>query len=295
MISRTRILAAGLTALLLVLYAAPNPAQQRAAIIRNRPFEPAEELTYKAEYSRSLLRKLDVADFKLTVSRVPASGEQTVGPVGGPAYSLKLTGDVVSQGFFVRLFGISFRQRVESTVEPGSFVVQKTIRLDEQGKRVRSSEAIFDHARGQVTWVERDPKDPSRPERTITSRFEEEPIQDILSAIYFLRTHDLELGKKFNVPISDSGRVYQVSVAVTEKKRMKTSLGRVPVVKIEPQLFGPGSMIAEKGRFSIWLTDDNRRIPVSARVKMEYGTFDITLKKALHPRTIHEITKTNTN
>lgn len=280
MTSKTRTFIASWAALVLALCISPAPAQQREAF-KDRPFEPAEQLTYKAEYSRSLLRKIDVADFKLTVSQVPASGEQKSGAVRGAAYKLKLTGDVESQGFFVRLFGISFRQRVESTVEPRSFVVQKTVRLDEQGKRVRSSEAIFDHERGQVTWIERDPKDPSRPERTITSKFEQ-PIQDILSAIYFLRTRELEPGNKFDVPISDSGRVYQVPVAITERKRMKTSLGRVRVVKIEPQLFGPGAMIAEKGKFFIWLTDDHRRIPVSARIKTEYGTFDITLKKALH-------------
>jgi hypothetical protein len=278
---------------LLALCASPIWAQKRVAFIRDLPFEPAEELTYKAEYSRSLFRKIDVADFKLTVSRIPATREPQATMFIEPAYSLKLTGDVVSQGFFVRLFGLSFRQRVESTVEPESFVVQKTIRLDEQGKRVRSSEAIFDHARRQVTWVERDPKDPSRPERTITSEFEE-PIQDILSAIYFLRTHDLELGKKLNLAISDSGRVYQVAVLITEKKRMKTALGRVPVVKIEPQLFGAGGMIAEEGKFAVWFTDDDRRIPVSARVKLQYGTFDITLKKVLHTKTIHEIRTPNT-
>jgi hypothetical protein len=280
MISKTRTSITVLTLSLLVLFCWPTLAQRRASITRDRPFEPAEELTYKAEFSRLLLRKLDVANFKLTVSQVPTVGEQKIGPES--TYRLKLTGDVESQGFFARLFGISFRQRVESTVEPGSFVVQKTIRLDEQGKRVRSSEAIFDHERGQVTWIERDPKDPSRPHRTISSKFGE-PVQDILSAIYFLRTRELQLGKKFDVPISDSGRVYQVPIVVTEKKRMKTSLGRLPVVRIEPQLFGPGGMIEEEGTFSIWLTDDNRRIPVRARLKTQYGTFDITLKKVSQP------------
>jgi hypothetical protein len=280
-ISRTRTSILGLTALVLAFCSLLAPAQQPAAIVRDRPFEPAEELTYKAEFSRSLLRSLDVATFKLTISRVPISAEQNRYTDNGGAYSLKLTGDVESQGFFVKLFGLNFRQRVESTVEPRKFVVQKTVRHDEQGKRVRSSEAVFNHELGQVTWVERDPKDPSRPERIVTTKFGE-PVQDILSSIYFLRMHNLESGKKLNIPISDSGRVYQLSVLVMEKKRMKTPLGRLRVVKVEPQLFGPGGMVAGNGKFFVWLTDDDRRIPVSARVKMEYGTFDITLKKVIH-------------
>ena len=30
-----------------------------------------------------------------------------------------------------------------------------------------------------------------------------------------------------------------------------------------------------------WLTDDARRIPVSSRVKTDYGTFDIKLKRLI--------------
>ncbi len=50
-------------------------------------------------------------------------------------------------------------------------------------------------------------------------------VQDLLSAIYFLRTQPLTVGKSFEVTVSDSGRVYQVPVQVLEKKRKKTVLG----------------------------------------------------------------------
>jgi hypothetical protein len=62
---------------------------------------------------------------------------------------------------------------------------------------------------------------------------------------------------------------------------MKTVLGRVSVLRLEVGLFGPRGMIESDGQFSIWFTEDARRIPVSARVKNEYGTFDIKLKKVL--------------
>jgi hypothetical protein len=45
-------------------------------------------------------------------------------------------------------------------------------------------------------------------------------------------------------------------------------------------LFGPDRIIdEEKGQFSLWLTDDHRRVPVIAKLKTDYGTFDIKLKK----------------
>ena len=63
---------------------------------------------------------------------------------------------------------------------------------------------------------------------------------------------------------------------------MKTVLGRVDAVRVTAELFGPDRLIDhEKGEFSIWLTDDARRIPVSSRVKTDYGTFDIKLKRLI--------------
>jgi hypothetical protein len=69
---------------------------------------------------------------------------------------------------------------------------------------------------------------------------------------------------------------------------MKTALGRVETLRVDPEVFGPGRMIPSEGRFSIWFTNDHRRIPVSARIKNKYGTFDITLRKVLQNPTSRE-------
>jgi hypothetical protein len=150
--------------------------------------------------------------------------------------------------------------------------------VDEQGKRIRTSEATFDPKSGKVVWVERDPNDPSRAQRTLTSDFTG-TVQDVVSAIYYLRTQKLELGSSFEMEVSDSGRVYKVPVRVTERKQMKTAIGKVNAVNVVPQLFGEGAMLSTKGQLSIWLTDDRRHIPVKAQLKGDFGTFDITLKQ----------------
>ena len=254
----------------------------RANAPRTHPFEPTEELVYVAEFSRALLKKMDVADFRFTASKQPSLQKvSTSGPVedkGGDSYLLKFTGDVSSKGFFAKLFNLRFREQIESIVDPSSFTVRKTKRVDEQGKRARVSETIYDD--GKVTWVERDPNDPSRPPREAVATFAGQ-VQDLLSAIYYLRTQPLEVGKSFVVTVSDSGVVYQVPVQVVEKKRKKTVLGRVEAFRVDPEVFGPDRMISGEGKFSIWITNDSRRVPVSARIKMKYGTFDITLRKII--------------
>lgn len=239
-----------------------------------RPFEFGEELVYEAEFSRALLRKLDVADFRFTSSRIPSPAN----PEAKPIYSLELRGEVKSKGFFLRLFKVDFLQRVTSTVEPKSFLVQNTKRFDQQGKRVRESETVYDRNDRKVVWTERDLRDPSREPRVSSSAFTGD-VQDVLSAIYFLRTQPLEPGKSLVLEVTDSGQVYQVPIRVGERKKFKTVLGKVDTVKVDVDLFGPKRLIPSNGQFSIWLTADARHVPVKARIKNEYGTFEIKLKK----------------
>ena len=144
--------------LLLVLALGFNASGQSAGIKYAHPFEPSEELIYVGEFSRLLLKKVDVADFRFTATREPRSQSDSAGtqPATGN-YTLKLVGDISSRGFFSRLFNLHFHERMESMVEPVAFTVQNTKRLDEQGKRRRESETVFDQANGKLVWVERDP------------------------------------------------------------------------------------------------------------------------------------------
>ena len=266
------------TFLLLAAVAVSAAAQKPTRSVTLRPFEPAEELIYEAELSRGILRRLDVAEFRL---RSRLGNRSKSGPASETPETLVLSCDIASKGFFPRLFGLRFRETLESTIDPASFAVRTSKRVDEHGKRVRSSEAVFDQKQGKVSWTEIDPNDPKRPPRVVNGEFSG-LVHDILSAIYFMRTQPLQLGKSFELPISDSGQVYKVPIRVLEKKRLKTVLGRVDAILIEADLFGTRGMLNGNGKFFMWFTDDARRVPVSVKIKSEYGTFDIKLKKFTH-------------
>ncbi len=255
-------------------------AQQNTQYTAPRRFELGEELHFEAEFSRALLRKLDVADLKFRATRTPIN-EPNASAESKP-YALTFSADVSSKGFFARLFNLKFRERVESVVEPISFTVQKTTILDEQGKRVRTTESTFDASKGRMFWTSRDPNNPAAEPRQAVAEFSGQ-LQDVLSAIYFIRTQPLEVGKSFEVFIGDGGKVYTIPVKVIEKKRMNTIFGRVPVFRVNAELFGPQRLIdKEKGEFSIFITDDARHVPVGGRVKTDYGTFDIKLKRIVN-------------
>lgn len=248
----------------------------RAALPKPLPFEPDEELIYEGEFSRLLLRGINIAEFKFTVGRATATPEGTGAPAAQP--NLIFKGDVAAKGWFRKLFGIDFHYNSESVVEPTSFRILNNTTRDEQGKRLRTSEAIFDRIHNLLTWTQRNPNDPQSQPRVVST-----PLQnashDLISAIYFLRTQTLEPGRNLELVISDSGAVYRIPVKVGARKRMKSVVGRVQTVRVDLEIFGAERLVDRKGEMSLWITDDARRLPVRARIDTDIGIIDITLKK----------------
>ena len=181
-----------------------------------------------------------------------------------------------SKGTVLRLFRFSFLQRYQTEFD-GGLRVRRSLKFDQQRERVRESEASFDHESGRVIYTERDPKDPLKAPRTVASDFNGE-VHDLLTGIYLLRTLPLQVGAKFEVAISDSGLVYTVPVEVTKREMQNTKLGRVMCFRVEPQVFGDGRLIEEKGEMIIWITDDARRIPVRSVIKAEIGQIEVRLR-----------------
>ena len=256
-----------LAAIIILVAGASVLAPAQAGPHSPLPFARGEELIYQAEFSRALLRGVDVAEFRFN-----STSEHVARGADDPII-LHLTGDVVSKGLFPKIAGFKFHQHIESTADVEPFTTLRTSRSEEQGKRVRQIEAVFDHQARRATWVERQPN-----QRTTSIDFTE-PIQDVLTAIYFLRTQNLEVGKPFEVLISDSGRIYRVPVKVAERKTMDTAVGRVKAIRVEPAVFGDDALLHTRGQLSIWLTEDERHLPVRAQLKVEIGTFDIKLKR----------------
>lgn len=240
------------------------------------PFEPEEKLLYEGEFTRSLLRGIDIAALTFTFSHVPAAQVGKLDTM--PQTAFRFSGEAVSKGIVSKLFGLTFRQRVESIVEPTTFSVLHTIKVDEQGKRKRTSEAVFDPVSGNIVFTELDPNDSARPPRVVNSQVDGR-VLDIASAVYYLRTLKLEPGMTVDLLISDTGAVYHTPVKIVGRERIKTVLGNIYTLRVVPELFGDGHLIRGKGNITIWFTDDARHIPVRARINAALGRLDIKLKK----------------
>jgi hypothetical protein len=223
-----------------------------------------ESTTYEGKISR-LRISISVAELTFSAAAKPNSND------------LVIKIEAVSKGTLLKLFRFSFLQQYDSTVDLTDFQIQTTTKHDVQKSRVRDSEALFDYKEKRVTYTETDPKDKMKPPRRIASEISGH-MNDMVSAIYFLRLQQLAIGKRFEFAVSDSGLVYKVPLVITAREQLKTVVGNVWCFRIEPEIFGTGRLIEQKGKMVIWMTDDSRHLPVRAQVNTEYGKIDIKLK-----------------
>lgn len=105
-----------------------------------------------------------------------------------------------------------------------------------------------------------------------------ENCQDILSSFYYLRTLDLEVGKSYDIPNYDNGKIYYLNVKVLKRQTVRVPAGKFKCLVIEPTLKGEG-LFKNEGRMKIYLTDDERKIPVILASKVKFGDVVAKLRK----------------
>ncbi len=218
-------------------------------------------------YEGKLDKFIDISVAELTFRSRTAPGSS----------DLIIDAHAVSKGTLLRLFRYSFLQKYESTIDLSSFRILRTTKHDVQKERVRNGEAIFDYKEKRVTYVETDPKDNMRPPRRIASEIADQ-VYDMISAIYAVRLERLSVGKRMDLTVSDSGLVYKVPLTVVARQQQKTKIGRMWTYRVEPDIFGPGKLIEQKGKMRIWMTEDPRHIPVRAEIDTQFGKIEIKLK-----------------
>jgi hypothetical protein len=99
---------------------------------------------------------------------------------------------------------------------------------------------------------------------------------DIYSSFYFVRHQALEPGRSFYISVLDSKKLHRIEVRVLKRERVTVPAGVFDTVKVEPMVQPVGVFEGKRGAY-IWLTDDDRRIPVKAQTKVTVGSVTAVL------------------
>jgi hypothetical protein len=103
--------------------------------------------------------------------------------------------------------------------------------------------------------------------------------QDALSAIYALRAADLARGATMMIPVSLNGTTYRVRVTTGSKESVTCGIGTLSAWKLMPSLLDQEGE-PEAQNMALWISDDNRRLPLLMQADFAIGTFKLTLRSA---------------
>ncbi|OHE56029.1 MAG: hypothetical protein A2Z47_00660 [Thermodesulfovibrio sp. RBG_19FT_COMBO_42_12] len=135
-----------------------------------------------------------------------------------------------------------------------------------EGRHRGDKETIFDMNNKNVTFFNY--LKGARKEHVITNGV----VWDVMSGFYYLRTQPLEIGKAVYIDIFDSNKFFQAEINVLRKEKITIpNMGEVDTVIVKPELKSEG-LFRSNGDILIWLTDDERRIPVKLETKTPVGS-----------------------
>ncbi|MCX8031441.1 MAG: DUF3108 domain-containing protein [Thermodesulfovibrionales bacterium] len=94
---------------------------------------------------------------------------------------------------------------------------------------------------------------------------------DIISGFYHSRSYPFETGKTYYISIFDSNKFYSAEIKVIGKEKIKISDGlSIDAIIIKPILQSEG-LFRKKGDILIWLSDDEKRIPLKVETSVSIG------------------------
>ena len=101
-------------------------------------------------------------------------------------------------------------------------------------------------------------------------------VHDSLSSFYMVRTLPLRVGQSIQLHTFANGKTYDVEVQILRREKVEAYWGPVDALVVRPQMRFQ-EILRQKGEVLIWVTDDDRRLPIRMRTAITVGSIEATL------------------
>jgi hypothetical protein len=173
---------------------------------------------------------------------------------------------VTSAAAFSWLYKVEDRYETYLDCE-GLFPWQFEQHMREGGYR-RDFAAYFDQVAHRVTTTE--------------GQYDIPPyVHDIVSAFYYVRTLDFRNsrpGQRLHFQNFYKDSTFALDVKFLGRQTVEVNAGTFDCILVEP-LVKEGGLFKSEGRIIIWLTDDEKKIPVKVSAQIAIGSIDVELRE----------------
>jgi hypothetical protein len=147
----------------------------------------------------------------------------------------------------------------------GKYRVQEQVSFDQVNNRFRLEEHRLDKDRHEV-------KEGAIPPN----------VFDILSSFYYIRGVPLEVGSTVSIDVHSGEKTWPLLIHVKRKEKVKVKAGKFDCFVLEPVLREAGIFIHKGKKLEVWVTADERRMPVQMRCDIVIGAITAELVKVNH-------------
>lgn len=240
-------------AMLIAMVGVVGASAQKRTVLRV-PFAPGETLSFDVSWASFLT----AGSATLTVKeRKPSYGSE--------AYYIVAEGQPTP--LLSRLYALYYK--ADTLMDVFTLLPQRASIFSQEGGRQRTKITMFNHKTKKAQYE-------VRTATVVKQGVAISPrTQDVLGALYTVRTLPLKAGETFSIPICDGGESYTVQITVGAVETVKTGIGDVRAWKLTPVL--PPDHASTARRLTLWVSDDARRLPVRMQAEVAVGTFDLLL------------------
>jgi hypothetical protein len=232
-------------------------AARPAPVERRVPFKVGETLTFDVSWSAFL-----------TAGTIVATVQEKRPSLDSTAYYIVAEGRPTP--LVSRLYPLYYK--MDTLIDAFTLLSQRGSLYSEEGGRHALRTTTFDR-RAQTGSFEYKASTTERREFSIPPG-----VQDVLSAVYAIRTMPLTPGDRTPMAISNDGTTYKLRFEIARPERLRTAFGDQNAWKLSPIAEDAKNPLIGRN-LSIWLTDDARRLPVKLQGDLPVGAFVLTLRE----------------
>lgn len=187
-----------------------------------------------------------------------------------------LTSTANSTGFANKIFPV--HDIFDADIDPRSFCTQQISKHNEEGSKRFERKIYFDYPRAKSEVDDKDLKTGTQKH----SEFDIPPcVSDIVSGFFYTRSLPLRLGFSQTFPVNDGGKTTDIKVDVEGSEKIKGPMGEFQTLRVKAApITGP---MAGKTEIFVWLTDDDRRVPVQMKSKLGFASLFFQLRALEQP------------
>lgn len=166
-----------------------------------------------------------------------------------------------------RFFSFFYKidDRMDSFFTPDSFLSIKFTKSIREGSHEENSSCHFLHEDGIAIYSDGDTVELARNSR------------DYLASLYYVRNMDLVENREIVLVNHTGKKNYELKVKVIGREKLRTPLSDFQCVVVD--LISESDGIFSQGSLRVWLTDDERKIPVQLKAKVSIGSITAVLRK----------------